>query len=282
MRLFLLRGMLLLYSLSALLGIASVLAPANELVRLLATSALLAGAFTAVFLQALLAETGLRSLRWVMYGGIVCSTVALCIWLGMVWIDPSYPTSEFVARWGGAATFFALWTIHLGYCFSIRVRASWFHWMRWCLVALGFWFLLLFQLMMIDEDIVEWMMDRFPGGEEAFSRITGALSLLFVVVSLALPIIWLLERFRHRNADSGIESSATSVALTCPRCGFAQELPINRAACAQCRLDIRIKIEEPRCACGFLLYRFDGQECPECGRAVPEELRWASGETSRP
>jgi hypothetical protein len=155
--------------------------------------------------------------------------------------------------------------------------------MRWCLVALGFGFLLFLQFLMIDDDMVDWMINRFPGGGEVFARIIGALSLLFIVVSLALPIIWLLERFRHRSADSGIESSATtSVALTCPRCGFAQELPINRAACAQCRLDIRVKIEEPRCACGFLLYRFDGQECPECGRAVPEELRWASRETSRP
>ena len=35
-----------------------------------------------------------------------------------------------------------------------------------------------------------------------------------------------------------------------------------------------IEFEEPRCDCGYLLYRLVGDTCPECGRAVPLSSRW--------
>jgi rRNA maturation protein Nop10 len=36
-----------------------------------------------------------------------------------------------------------------------------------------------------------------------------------------------------------------------------------------------VEVEEPRCACGYLLYQLAGDTCPECGRAVAAEDRWS-------
>ena len=37
---------------------------------------------------------------------------------------------------------------------------------------------------------------------------------------------------------------------------------------------MKIEIEEPRCACGYLLYRLEGDSCPECGAMVTAGVSW--------
>jgi hypothetical protein len=54
--------------------------------------------------------------------------------------------------------------------------------------------------------------------------------------------------------------------LTCPACGLEQSLPQGPVRCGRCDCAMVIAIEEPRCACGYLLYRLQGDQCPECGR----------------
>ena len=53
----------------------------------------------------------------------------------------------------------------------------------------------------------------------------------------------------------------------------------GHAKCGSCGLRIRITVEEPRCSCGYLLYRLEGDTCPECGREIPEQDRWAAVES---
>lgn len=57
-----------------------------------------------------------------------------------------------------------------------------------------------------------------------------------------------------------------SVAMTCPRCQCAQQLPINGAVCVQCKLYISVSLAAARCgACGYDLVDLQGNTCPECG-----------------
>jgi hypothetical protein len=35
-----------------------------------------------------------------------------------------------------------------------------------------------------------------------------------------------------------------------------------------------VVIEEPRCVCGYVLFRMSQETCPECGREVPEADRY--------
>ena len=70
------------------------------------------------------------------------------------------------------------------------------------------------------------------------------------------------------------------VDLTCPRCGVEQPIRTGSAKCTGCGLRIRIDVEEPRCECGYLLYQLEGDVCPECGRSIEDQDRWAKS-TSR-
>ena len=67
-----------------------------------------------------------------------------------------------------------------------------------------------------------------------------------------------------------VESLPSNVALsaTCPRCNAANTFPVGKSACTSCDLRVTLDIQEPRCPCGYLLYKLDSPNCPECGRLV--------------
>jgi len=77
-------------------------------------------------------------------------------------------------------------------------------------------------------------------------------------------------------------SERMKVSMNCPRCGDLIQLPLGHGACPHCKLAIHIECDEPRCECGYLLHKLTGVNCPECGREVPEKLRWKSAQQSTP
>ncbi|MHC4609815.1 MAG: hypothetical protein ACYS7M_05655 [Planctomycetota bacterium] len=87
----------------------------------------------------------------------------------------------------------------------------------------------------------------------------------------AMGTLWALVRRRkkkHPTTDS--VSPGTRLRLTCPRCETEQELPSGLVRCGNCRQALLIEVEEPRCECGYLLFRLEGDRCPECGRTIPQ------------
>ena len=66
------------------------------------------------------------------------------------------------------------------------------------------------------------------------------------------------------------ESLPPTIALsaTCPRCNAANTFLAGTSECKSCGLRVTLDIEEPRCPCGYLLYKLDSPNCPECGRPV--------------
>ena len=278
MRVILLWAMLAAYGFAALMGVVAALSWDAIAINLLVTALVVAGASTVGFLLAVFLERGNRSIRWLMHLGLVCTAIALFGWLVLIWASSrEFATGydEFIARGSAFFTFAGFWCLYVGYSFFLRVRHVWYRLLVWFLFGCSVYFLLLLEIGMIDEDVVEFIADDVFGDEEIFARTLIALIVLFAAGSLALPVIWFIDR-TVQSTDDAVLGRKFEVALTCPRCGLNQELPTKLGHCKQCRLEIRIKIEEPRCACGFLLYRFEGESCPECGRPVPESQRWAT------
>lgn len=114
-----------------------------------------------------------------------------------------------------------------------------------------------------------------------FAEIVETISTIWGFGTLAaLVVLWVLVRMRstkRRTVES--VSPRTRLHLTCPHCASEQELPAGLARCGNCHRALRIEVEEPRCACGYLLFRLEGDFCPECGKAIPEAQRW-SGATA--
>lgn len=280
MRMVFLWAMLGAYGLAAMLGVVSALSFNETSIQLLTTSLVFAGALTVDLMLAILAERGVRSLRWLMLLGICSSVIALVGWLCLIWGHGAMPNSveELFARASGSFTFVALWALAVGYCFVFKVRHAWFMLITWSLFALSSWFLFLLLAAMIDEEIIEFIAREIFTDDDIFARILVASIVIFTAGLLALPIIWLINRNLISEGDA-VLGHHVEVQIECPRCGAAQQLATNYARCSQCRLEIRIKLEEPRCDCGFLLYRFQGSSCPECGRDVPRSKCWAPEST---
>jgi hypothetical protein len=98
--------------------------------------------------------------------------------------------------------------------------------------------------------------------------------------TVAQPVLIRLGRSTE-GTEGAIRGRRTPVACRCPRCAAECALDANvDAACAACGLRIRVELEEPRCACGYLLYGLESPGCPECGSPVPESARWRPARTA--
>lgn len=112
---------------------------------------------------------------------------------------------------------------------------------------------------------------------ETVSRVMGVGVITAIGAWLALNIVSLIEqRVRERAADPSI-ARRVRTSMVCPRCAASVTIESNKPTrCPNCRLRLRLQVDEPRCTCGYVLYRLEGDTCPECGRPVPAEDRWAA------
>ena len=261
------------FCISALLGVLAALAQSSETAQVLGGSVVINLTLVAMFLSMLLRDLGNSSLRWLLMVALILSVPAGLLWVTLIFTAGlGSGVEEVMARTGGGLTFFVLWCLYSGYCFCFSIRETWFRALVWFLFASGTGFLLLLELLVIDERLVEGFVRLVFVDDDVFFRLLVAQIVLFSAGSLALPVIHLIRKVLH-GGDVAL-AERVMVTLDCPRCELRQELPVGGAWCARCRLEIRINVEEPRCNCGFLLYRFTGDACPECGRPVSDHLRW--------
>lgn len=204
-----------------------------------------------------------------MWIGVVAAPIAWLMWMPLVWGSPYSWTflgidwSEFLFKVGFPATFIALWITHYGLLDLLRldhhihrlVRTG----SRWCaglitwIGIFAIWF--------------EWE-------EEWLARLIGVLAILVSCGSVITPILALLEFIKRRTTGDTVPARI-AIDVRCPRCQTMQTMKAGANTCTNCKLRMQIEVEEPRCACGYLLYQLHGDHCPECGRAIPEDQRWA-------
>ncbi|MEE9130755.1 MAG: hypothetical protein V3T84_12110 [Phycisphaerales bacterium] len=125
--------------------------------------------------------------------------------------------------------------------------------------------------------IMLWTEWWFPYGVYV-GIVTAIWGSLTVIGALIVPM---LARSLAKHRPQTAESIATKVVLefSCPRCRAEQQLPTGLVRCSECRFALLIEIQEPRCACGYLLYQLRGDTCPECGREVPQADRWVGAQS---
>ncbi len=255
--------------LDALLGIAAILFPRygpDE--ELLASAALFAAFCLVALLCAIVLEK--RRLAGLMWAGIACSAASLALWLAMIWFSRrfAWQTEARITRFGFTFTTAAVLIGQCGLLSLLRLDQKWARAVRVAtfassasLGALVVFFVWASDAMWLDEDVM--------------IRIIGVLAILTLCGTVVTPILWKVQRVRRVMPAESVPSRV-QVSLTCPRCGRTQSLAAGRAACATCGLRIEINVEEPRCACGYLLHRLQGDRCPECGREIPASCHRAA------
>ena len=239
--------------------------------KILVTS-LLVSAFSLTALAAAIVLDRHRH-RAISWFGISASLLALFVWNFMIWLEPwrwtdKYDIDELLAKIGTTFTIVAIWSPHVGLLAMLRLDRAAYHGVRratWGMISM-------LALMIL---YVAWM-EEF---EDWSGRTIGVLAILAACGTVVTPVLAIVERVTRRDSADTIEKRI-EVDLTCPRCGVEQPIRTGSAKCTGCGLRIRIDVEEPRCECGYLLYQLEGDVCPECGRSIEDQDRWAKS-TSR-
>ena len=105
----------------------------------------------------------------------------------------------------------------------------------------------------------------------------AASGMIVTVLALLGTIIVPVAAYGRADRDiTAVESveRRLRIELECPQCRQMQDVPTGSPRCRACRAWLTVEVEEPRCACGYLLYQLSGDYCPECGASIPAELRW--------
>jgi len=126
---------------------------------------------------------------------------------------------------------------------------------------------------------LNWM-EPFPFNPW-FARMMTIITFTVVAASgttagtIIVPVVAISRADRTARPVESLDGRL-SIDMACPKCGHRQAFAVGNARCPACRARLFIEIEEPRCECGYLLYRLEGDVCPECGRVIPQQMRWPS------
>ena len=190
--------------------------------------------------------------RRIMLAGVACG-VAMTVLVAADWDDG--PELLTWGIWFGAATFAVI-----GLLVLVRLRTRGARLLRLAMVAS----VMLFAAMMYPQ--ASSLLSLEDPWDTWFQRGTVALVILNAAGTLAVFILAAIESRTQPPPVTLPERVALSA--TCPRCHAACTFVQGESNCPTCGLRVRLDIEEPRCACGYLLYKLDSANCPECGRAV--------------
>jgi ribosomal protein L37E len=264
--------MIISLSTAALLGILTLLFWRGMSETILISTALFAVFNLLALCCAIVIEQG--RLRWLMWIGIVAAGAALLTWLFFAWFERplSYRAERRVAQTAGSFTVICVWCAYYGLITALPLRHPRAKAVKWAaIVSTSIVGLFIFMMCVAEEWMEEHIVDVL--GEDLIFRLLGAVGIVAACGTVLAPILWKVQAL-HQLASAESMPPEVRVQITCPRCGTAQALPVGPSQCAHCALRIAVKVEEPRCVCGYLLYRLEGEKCPECGRPIPPKMRW--------
>jgi len=110
-------------------------------------------------------------------------------------------------------------------------------------------------------------------GLRGIAIVLGAATVL-APVSLGVSALLVRRARRLVARDQTSLGRAARIELACPSCAAEQTVRPGLRRCGDCGCGFTLKIEEPRCDCGYVLFRISTEQCPECGRAIDAEHRW--------
>lgn len=195
--------------------------------------------------------------------GVTSRSILNWRWIGVIFTLIAYAFcvkaifSPQPSDWPLDLTWFTVASVVLGYtnvAFRTSLEPAW-RWMRWVGIA----------LITVTGALVIRSVTLSSFGESE-TRVINIVGTLALGVSLA---IYLIKRMYRKPVRIVAPASLIpTINATCPACQCNQNLSVGDSACQRCGLLFSIQVIEPRCLnCGYLLYRIDSAQCPECGAA---------------
>ena len=268
-------SMIVSLCLAALLGIVALLLPdfVRKEEQILVSTVLFAlYSLLALCCSIVMEKRRLVTLMWV---GIAGAAAGLGLWLVVIWFDPLMDgqTEENLVRAAGTFTTPAVLFAQCGLLLLPRLDGLWAAVMRRGTIVVSAMLAATIVFMIWWWDWIDNYVD-----DELIARGMGVMGILTACGTVITPIVWKVQAV-HRVGSVDSIPSRLRIDIKCPRCKTQQQLRTGPAKCAKCGLRITVQVEEPRCTCGYQLYRLESERCPECGREVPETDRWAGAQT---
>lgn len=118
--------------------------------------------------------------------------------------------------------------------------------------------------------------DGFFHADELIVKLLAVGSILAAGSTIATCTLVLFGS-KPEDDEPRMMASSVDVSLQCPVCEHELQIKSNiDGCCSYCNLKIRVNAEEMYCECGYLLYKLEGEVCPECGKGIEAGERWGS------
>lgn len=267
---------------AVVLGIAAVVdgRPSPIVIQLIGSSVVIFLACVLAFLCCLVLDKNiLASLMWI---GIATNWLSVLLWLFFIWFGEDMLASD--GAWNylrvvGVVNTVAVWSTYIGLMYWLPIRQGPLSILRTVTLALASLFAVLLIFIYVAD------IDNF---DREWRQLFGKAVWIFCFLSIGLTVVTVVLTFVMRAKEKNTHDSMSErfeVEVICPRCDTTNKLKKGLGKCSKCSLRIRIEIEEPRCSCGYTIYRLEADRCPECGKSIAAEDRWlpsaaASGQTA--
>lgn len=254
-----------LIGLGMLTGIAALILPRNTLPDELLITIAVSGLYALGLLLVFSVGARMGRTRW---AALIATAVSFVGYMVLIWFDNviPWPVTDRIARGSTVALVIAFALAQRLMLVPLRPRAMVGRIACRAGLIAGAVCALFICVLLVFNELIEF--------EELAARLLGVVAIVAAGGTIGAGIVWFFER-KPEHEDPGLLGEGVPVRLTCPRCAGPIEARSNREArCEGCRLKVRVEIDEPRCACGYLLYQLTGDTCPECGKSVPEADRW--------
>ena len=255
-------------ALAAMIGVFAFLMPEmNDSVgRVLGSVAMFGAASLLAMLLAFAREKRSRGVaRLLIDGTLLCVAVTYCGWLTLVWEQSlfGHGMEDTLARVFGvltsvcaAGTFAAIVTTPpaLQPTKALQVIAT----------AGAGAAVVIFSVSIITDDF-----------DELHGRSLGIATILALASGVISLILWWAIPTQRVKPETVPTGAVFSFAFLCPRCAAVRPRVLGDEACPECGLRAKVEIDEPRCACGYSILGLTTPACPECGRELAGDERWA-------
>ncbi len=209
-----------------------------------------------------------QRMRWTLRVCALCTVISMAIYLSMIWFERAINWRWEQIGWKTGTVFLIISIVlaHRMLLFPLRTPLLSAKIAKRCA--------LISAILLGSVIIVGLVNDGFWNWEELVLRLMGITAIVTAGTTIATGAFALFGP-KPGEDEPGLLVGSIPVSICCPRCGNGLTIDSNRdGRCTGCRLKIRVEVEEPRCACGYLLYELAAAVCPECGSPVSEHDRW--------
>ncbi len=207
-----------------------------------------------------------RRMRVSMGLALVATLVSMVALVAGIWA--SYRWDDFFLKIALASLALALACTHRLIVVPLEHRTAWGYFFKRVALLGGGLSALCFIVFVMTESLFN--------GEDLMLRL---LSIGLLITAWASIGVGAISLFGPRPGEDEPDAVAPSipVTLTCPVCETTLDAMSNTAGyCGGCNLQIEVRTQEMRCACGYLLHKLGQGVCPECGTPVDAGERWGA------